>query len=297
MSDDTQNSPCGILLIDKPAGWTSHDVVAKLRGVLGIRRIGHAGTLDPLATGLLVVLVGKATRLMELIPGEKGYKASFRTGFVSDTLDIEGSLRPTGVPAPGLAEIQAVLPRLTGQIEQIPPMVSAVKVGGRRLYALARQGIEIERKPRPVTVSALSVKPRTDTRDEFDMSVTCSSGTYIRTIIDDLGRHLGCGAVMTALRRVRSGPYGVKEARLPEGVALALSDGVSAEELLLPIRGALPEVNTLTLQSGEIQALYQGKTIHAEGADGLRWLSDGEKVFALGRVMGASVKLHINFLR
>lgn len=282
-------SLCGILLIDKSGGWTSHDVVAKLRGILGTRRVGHAGTLDPMATGLLVVLVGKATRLMDLMLGEKTYEARFRLGFESDTLDAEGNVRPTGMPVPSIEAVQAVLPQFTGHIEQIPPMVSAVKIGGRRLYDLARQGLEVERKPRPVVIRELCVSETEDGGD-LHLRMVCSSGTYVRSLIDDVGRALGCGAIMTALRRTCSGPYNIDQA-----IPLEEAAARPPEALLLPLRSALPglPVETLTEQVG--RELYQGKVCKTE-KQGLCWLeSETREIIALGHAGQGRLKLHINF--
>ena len=288
----------GILPLDKPPDWTSHDVVAKARGILGLRRVGHAGTLDPMATGLLVVLVGKATRLMDLLPGDKTYETRLRLGFRSDTLDAEGEVRPTGAALPALQEIYAVLPRFLGSIEQIPPMVSAVKVNGQRLYKLARQGLEIERKPRPVTVYALDIQD-IGLESELGLTVTCSSGTYVRTLIDDLGDALGCGAIMTALRRVRSGPYDISQATSLE--ELSRRKGEDPSGWLLPIQSALPDIPSYTPTAAEERALYQGKPVAIRDGplceDGqLCWLTDeAGAAFALARAEQGAMKLHVNF--
>lgn len=280
---------CGILPIDKPGTWTSHDVVAKLRGILGTRRVGHAGTLDPMATGLLIVLVGKATRLMDLMLGEKTYEARFRLGFESDTLDAEGNVRPTGMPVPSIEAVQAVLPQFMGHIEQIPPMVSAVKIDGRRLYDLARQGIEVERKPRPVVIRELCVSEAEDGGD-LHLRMVCSSGTYVRSLIDDVGRALGCGAIMTALRRTSSGSYNIDQA-----IALEKTAARPPEELLLSLRSALPELPVVTLTEKAERELYQGKSCESD-RQGLCWLErETHETIALGHAEQGRLKLHINF--
>ena len=288
---------CGILPVDKAPDWTSHDVVAKTRGLLGQRRVGHAGTLDPMATGLLVVLAGKATRLMELLLGEKTYQARLRLGFTSDTLDAQGDVRPTGAALPPPEEVYAVLPRFLGGIEQIPPMVSAVKVGGQRLYKLARQGVEIERKPRPVTVRALELSEADG--GDLALTVTCSSGTYIRTLIADIGNALGCGAVMTALRRVRSGALDIGQAVTLEELSRRKAAGEAPETWLLTVRAALPDLPALTLTEREELALYQGKTLPGRPLpaqqDGLCWLLDTSgTAIALAKAERTTLKLHIN---
>lgn len=195
----------GIVLVDKAPGWTSHDVVAKCRGLLREKRIGHGGTLDPMATGLLVLFVGPSTKLVSHIPGEKTYIATMRFGLETDTYDTEGNTTREYDRIPSAEELKAVLPNFTGEITQIPPMVSAVKVGGKKLYELARKGIEIERQPRPVTVHEFSWLSGQD--NEHTVLVRCSAGTYVRALIHDIGHTLGTGAVMTALRRTHSGPF------------------------------------------------------------------------------------------
>jgi tRNA pseudouridine55 synthase len=201
----------GSLLLDKEEGWTSQDCVSKLRGILGERRIGHAGTLDPLATGLLVVLVGRATRAAAYAEAEqKEYIARFRPGIVTDTQDITGNVLSRSHVLPTEAEVRSALPRFTGEIDQIPPMYSAIKVNGRKLYEIARRGGEVERQPRPVTIYALE---HLGTRDgDHILRVECSKGTYIRTLCHDLGQALGCGGCMAALRRTAVGAFRVEDA-------------------------------------------------------------------------------------
>ena len=202
----------GILIVDKPAGWTSHDVVGRVRRLAGTRRVGHAGTLDPMATGVLVVLVGRATRAAEFAEAQvKGYSAHIRFGMTTDTLDTEGRVLTEGGNTPELAEILAVLPQFTGRIEQIPPMYSAIKQNGRKLYEIARAGGEVERKPRMVNITQLDCSgPLPD--GDFGLEIECSKGTYIRSLCADIGEALGCGACMSALRRTYSGAFGAGDA-------------------------------------------------------------------------------------
>lgn len=207
-------APCGLCVVDKPAGWTSHDVVAKARGLLGTRKVGHSGTLDPMATGVLVLGVGRATRLLTFLSGlDKTYEATIRLGVETSTLDAEGEVTAvhdmTGLDAD---RVRAAAAALTGPIQQVPPMVSAIKVGGRRLHELAREGVEIEREPRPVVVHRFELEP-TDDPLVWRATVACSSGTYVRVLAADLGRALGGGAHLTALRRTAVGPFLVEEAR------------------------------------------------------------------------------------
>ncbi len=204
----------GLVVVDKEAGWTSHDVVARCRRIFGQRRVGHAGTLDPDATGVLLVGLGRATRLLRFLTAlPKTYQGEVVLGTATSTLDASGEV--TGVWDMGavtLAAVREAAAGLTGEIDQVPPMVSARKVGGRRLHALAREGIEVERAARPVTVHRFDVTPGM-TPGVFRIEVECSSGTYIRTLAADLGTALGGGAHLRNLRRTRIGSFGVEEAR------------------------------------------------------------------------------------
>ncbi len=201
----------GFLLVDKEGGWTSHDVVAKCRGILGERRIGHAGTLDPMATGLLVLGVGRATRLLRYVQGgAKRYEARVAFGIATDTLDAEGAILEREPMNFAPEELSAVAARFVGAISQVPPMVSAVKVGGKRLYELARQGIDVEREPRTVQIHGIEVLDVTPgPYPEAEIVVRCGSGTYIRTLADDLARALGGRAHLAALRRTAIGRHDV----------------------------------------------------------------------------------------
>jgi tRNA pseudouridine55 synthase len=200
-------------VVDKPAGWTSHDVVGRSRRIFGQRRVGHAGTLDPDATGVLVLGLGRATRLLKYLTGlPKTYVGEVVLGTSTSTLDSAGEV--TGVydmSGIGLADVVAAAARFVGEIEQVPPMVSAVKVGGRRLHELARAGIEVNRVPRKVTVTRYDVAP-TDDPLVFSIEVDCSSGTYVRTLAADLGTSLGGGAHLRRLRRTAVGSFGLGDA-------------------------------------------------------------------------------------
>ncbi|MYB03247.1 MAG: tRNA pseudouridine(55) synthase TruB [Acidimicrobiaceae bacterium] len=227
--------PDGIAVIDKPAAWTSHDVVAKARGVLGTRKVGHSGTLDPDATGVLVLGVGRATRLLRFLTAlAKSYEAEIVLGTETDTLDSSGQVTARHEMA-AVTEAQARLAArsLTGDILQVPPMVSAVKVGGRRLHQLAREGVEVEREARPVTVHRFEVAAVPGCEGVLRAEVDCSSGTYVRVLAADLGRALGGGAHLRKLRRVAVGGFGLTEARsvespevLPMARAVEHLDGV-----------------------------------------------------------------------
>ncbi len=202
----------GIILIDKPMEFTSFDALAVVRRITGQRKIGHTGTLDPNATGVLPVLLGTATKTQDLILNhDKSYVADFKFGLTSDTLDIWGEVKELEKPEIKKEEVLALIPEFTGEIEQIPPMFSAIKKNGQRLYDLARQGIEVERESRKVNIYSLELLEFDENEQCGKISVSCSKGTYIRTLIDDIGRKLGTGAVMTALRRTSACGFSIDE--------------------------------------------------------------------------------------
>ena len=201
----------GIVIVDKPQNWTSQDVTARLRRVFNIRRIGHGGTLDPMATGVLPVFVGRATRGVEFFEhAEKIYETVLRPGITTDTQDITGTVlaeKPACITA---QQVEAVLPQFRGEIMQIPPMYSALKVNGQKLYELARKGREVERQPRPITIHELTLLGISE--EGIRLRVHCSKGTYIRTLCQDIGEALGCGGCMAELRRVCAGDYAITDA-------------------------------------------------------------------------------------
>jgi tRNA pseudouridine55 synthase len=240
--DKKDNGPGGLVIVDKPSGFTSHDVVAKLRGMARTRRVGHAGTLDPMATGVLVIGVGKATRLLgHLALTEKEYVATVRLGQSTVTDDAEGeTVAAKGASGIERESIDAVVAGLTGQIQQVPSKVSAVKVDGKRSYQRVREGQEVELAARPVTVSSFTVhevreEQAEDGTDVTDLlvSVVCSSGTYVRALARDLGGELGTGGHLTELRRTRVGPYGLEDARTLEQLQAEIDAGT--ELSLLPL--------------------------------------------------------------
>lgn len=203
----------GVIVIDKASGWTSFDVVAKMRRICVEKKVGHTGTLDPMATGVLPILIGNATKAQSLLPeSDKEYEASLSFGMTTDTLDITGKVLSNTNSHVTLGELEDVLPRFRGEIMQLPPMYSAVSKDGVRLYELARQGIDIERTPRPVSVYTLDLLDFDEGLQSARIFVKCSKGTYIRSICDDIGSALGCGAVMTALRRTAACSYTLGDA-------------------------------------------------------------------------------------
>lgn len=242
----------GILCMNKPQDFTSFDVIAKLRGILKIKRLGHAGTLDPMATGVLPVFVGTATKACDILPdNEKSYLAGFKTGLITDTQDITGKTVSEFSKRVTKEEIIDILPKFTGSVMQLPPMYSAVSVNGQRLYDLARKGIEVERQPRKVIIYSIDILSSDEAAGEYEISVSCSSGTYIRTLIDDIGRKLGCGAVLTKLRRTRANGFDVSQAVTLEELEAASEKG-EAEGLLIPLEKALgeyPEVHVTEAQA------------------------------------------------
>jgi len=259
---DPHTGPDGLVVVDKGAGWTSHDVVAKLRGVLGTRKVGHSGTLDPDATGVLLVGVGRATRLLRYLTAlGKAYTGELVLGVETSTLDAGGEVTAThAMGGTTLEQVRAAAAGLCGAIEQVPPMVSAVRVGGRHLYELAREGVEVERAARPVTVHRYDVEP-TDDPLVFRIDVACSSGTYVRTLAADVGTDLGGGAHLRALRRTAVGPYGLDEA--------APLDAVTVERLLTPAE-AVRFLPALVANAELTTAVGHGKVlpVAALGADG-----------------------------
>lgn len=249
----------GILLVDKPAGMTSHDVVDRLRGATRMRRIGHTGTLDPGATGLLILCLGQATRLSEHFTGQsKVYEGTMRLGIETDSYDLDGTVtseRP--VPALDRAAIQAACDGYTGAIQQVPPMVSAVKVGGERLYKKARKGETVERAPRNVVVTEFEVLDYTE--PDARVRITCSSGTYVRSLCHDVGQALECGAVLASLRRTAVGHLRVEDAKPVE----AFSSPESVEERLIPMGDAL-DLPVAILDEGARAALAHGNPVSGQ---------------------------------
>ena len=265
----------GILLIDKPQDWTSSDVVAKLRGVLHEKRIGHAGTLDPMATGLLVLLLGRATRACAFAEAEdKEYRASLRLGLATDTQDITGTpLREGDASFVTDALLRETLRRFEGEQEQIPPMYSAIKHKGKKLYEIARRGGEVERKPRPITVRRIEYTGRSG--EDRLLDIACSKGTYVRSLCHDIGESLGCGGCMSALRRVRIGQFRVEEAHtIPEVIAEA-AEG-RAEALLLPLDSLFAAHPALIVSAEEERRIRCGSEAALPGTPDGVWRVYGE---------------------
>ena len=292
--------PPGLLLVDKPGGITSHDVVARARRVLSVRRVGHAGTLDPMATGLLVLGVGAATRLLGYVGGhDKTYEATMRLGQSTVTDDREGEvLATTSTAHLGDAAVTAALAAQAGPLLQVPSSVSAVKVAGRRSYDRVRAGEEVVLEPRAVTVHRLDVhrvvRPTPDLVD-VDVTVTCTAGTYVRAIARDAGAALGVGGHLTALRRTASGPFSVADAAPVEdaGQALATGGGAGVLGLADAARAVFP---VRALSAEEARALGHGQRIPATGAPGLHAAIDADdRLVALVEDAGATARVAVGF--
>ena len=225
----------GIVLINKPEGFTSFDVVAVMRGVLGTKKVGHTGTLDPMATGVLPVLCGRATGLCDKIPiSDKRYTAVMKLGLTTDTLDITGEIQSEKSVLAKECDVRALLPDFTGEIEQIPPMYSAVKVGGKKLCDIARAGKTVERPKRRVTVYSIEMTAADEKNNEYTLDIRCSKGTYIRTLCDDIGKRLGCGGVLVSL--IRSEACGFS---LDECTDLSSARNMTPDQLIIPAERAL----------------------------------------------------------
>ena len=281
----------GILLIDKSAGWTSSDVVVKLKGVLHQRRIGHAGTLDPMATGLLTVFVGRATRAVEFAEAhDKRYTAHLRLGTVTDTQDITGTVLAQNEANVTADELRAVLARFLGEQEQTPPMYSAIKVNGKKLYEIARAGGTAERKPRRIRIDALSLIG--EDAGDWVLDVRCSKGTYIRALCDDIGAALGCGGCMSALRRTAAGEFTVDAAHTLDEVIAAANSG-NVEELLIPVDTLFAAHPAWRADAAAERRIRCGNEVKAAGlADGEYRVYSAEtgEFLMLGRVQNGIMK-------
>lgn len=279
----------GILLIDKPESWTSNDVVQKLRGILHEKRIGHAGTLDPMATGLLTVFVGRATRAVEFAEGDrKRYLAGLRLGLTTDTQDITGEvLRQCEVDVTREA-LEEALQAFRGELRQTPPMYSAVKVNGRRLYELARKGETVERKEREITVYSLEILEQNG--EDWLLDVACSKGTYVRTLCHDIGEALGCGGCLSSLRRTEAGLFSVENAHTVDAVAVSAAAGL-ADALLLPTDSLFQEHPAVTLEEKDEARVRNGSFFRLDSPDGFYRLYGGSGEFlALARVAGGTCR-------
>lgn len=272
----------GIVIVDKPAGWTSQDVTARLRRVFGTRRIGHGGTLDPMATGVLPVFVGRATRGVEFFEhADKTYEAVLRLGTVTDTQDSTGAVLEKRPAAVTEAEFRDILPKFTGKIAQVPPMYSAIKVDGKKLYELARAGKEVERKPREITIFSLELLEFSG--ETAKIRVHCSKGTYIRTLCHDIGAALGCGACMETLRRTAAGEY-----TLADSVELdTLLNAERPEDYLRDVDTLFRQYPAVTLTEKQTLRCRNGNSFSIALPEGSYRAYDGQGTFLmLAKVRG-----------
>ncbi len=284
----------GFLIIDKPAGITSHDVVNRVRRTLGIKKVGHTGTLDPFATGVLPIATGEATKAIQFLDeGEKEYQAVIRLGITTDTLDITGNVLE-GKDSNGITEdlILEQISRLTGKIKQLPPMYSAIKQAGQPLYKLARKGVEAERTLRDTTIHLFDL---IDFESPFaTVRVRCSRGTYIRTLADDLGRMLGCGACLTELRRIRSGIFNIRESITLEQLA-EFTEKDTVTQHIVSLTTAISHIPEISLNSIEHKRLKNGIPPHQSLSvkpEGLyRLMHDGKLAAVAEQLSDASVTL------
>ena len=285
----------GILLVDKPQGWTSFDVAAKLKGLCHTRRIGHSGTLDPMATGLLVMFIGRATRAVSYAENhEKRYLASLRPGLVTDTQDITGHVLKSCDAPVSPEQLEEALCAFRGEIWQIPPMYSAIQVNGQRLYNIARRGGEVERAPRSVTIHRLDFLG-TDENGDYLLDVRCSKGTYIRTLCHDIGAALGCGACLSALRRVEAGAFHVDDAHTMDEL-IATADAGRIEQLLLGVETMFPGLRHLHVDAEGERRLRCGNSISIDEPEGdcLAYSTQGE-LLGLGHMEDGVLQLVKSF--
>jgi tRNA pseudouridine55 synthase len=281
----------GVLVIDKPQGPTSFEVVRRVRLSLGVKRAGHTGTLDPMATGVLPICLGEATKLAGLLTeGDKGYEAAIRLGLTTDTQDVTGEVLSTAeVPPLSVERLEAALEPFRGSFMQVPPMYSAVKVRGRRLYERARAGEAVERAPRRVTVHALVLRDFSAT--ECALSIRCSKGFFVRALAEDLGRSLGCGGTLKSLRRVSSGPFGLDRAvALSQVEAFAISGVEGRAQLqsrLIPMAQTLPDLPELRVSEAEAVRVAHGVPLDVRqppGANRVRVLGPDGALLAVADI-------------
>jgi tRNA pseudouridine55 synthase len=277
----------GIIIIDKPEGITSFGVISRLRKILNEKKIGHSGTLDPMATGVMTVLVGgSATRFCELLPShDKAYEATLLLGTVTDTLDITGNVIDKKEVTATNEDFRKAAEKFKGEITQVPPMYSAVSVNGRRLYDLARQGIEVERPERKVIIYSLDILEENEDKHEYKIHVECSSGTYIRTLIADIGEKIGCGAVLTSLRRTKANGFTEKDAlTLEELKALAGENRIS--DKIIPIDKALEEYKKITVTDAQSKRFSNGGELALERVHGCQQLGIYRVYSPAGKFLG-----------
>ena len=289
----------GILIVDKPTDWTSFDVIAKLRGILGTRKLGHSGTLDPMATGVLPVFCGGASKAVDLqLDHTKAYRAVLKLGARTDTGDVTGTVLETAPVTAGEKELLEVLPQFVGSQMQTPPMYSAVKINGQPLYKMARQGIEVERKARPIEIFSLEYGG-SPAENEYELTVRCSKGTYIRVLLEEIAEAMGQKGTMSALRRVAAGVYTEADAHTLEEIQAAKNEGPAAlEALMLPVESVFGSLPLLTVAPKVEQHLYNGcPTSRYPAADGrYRVRNEAGQFLGLANIVGGVLKVEKLFV-
>lgn len=289
----------GILIVDKPTDWTSFDVIAKLRGILGTRKLGHSGTLDPMATGVLPVFCGGASKAVDLqLDHTKAYRAVLKLGARTDTGDVTGTVLETAPVTAGEKELLEVLPQFVGAQMQTPPMYSAVKINGQPLYKMARQGIEVERKARPIEIFSLEYGG-SPAENEYELTVRCSKGTYIRVLLEEIAAAMGQKGTMSALRRVAAGVYTEADAHTLEEIQAAKNEGPAAlEVLMLPVESVFGSLPLLTVAPKVEQHLYNGcPTSRYPAADGrYRVRNEAGRFLGLANIVGGVLKVEKLFV-
>ena len=289
----------GILIVDKPTDWTSFDVIAKLRGILGTRKLGHSGTLDPMATGVLPVFCGGASKAVDLqLDHTKAYRATLKLGARTDTGDVTGIVLETAPVTAGEKELLEVLPRFVGPRMQTPPMYSAVKINGQPLYKLARQGMEVERKARPIEILSIQYEG-SPAENEYTLTVKCSKGTYIRVLLEEIAEAMGQKGTMSALRRVAAGVYTEADAHSLEEIQAAKNAGPEAlQALMLPVESVFTSLPLLVAGERVEQHLYNGcPTSRYPAADGRYRVRNAQGQFlGLANITGGVLRVEKLFV-
>jgi len=285
----------GILCMNKPSGFTSFDVIAKLRGMLKIKRLGHSGTLDPMATGVLPVFVGNATKACDILPdNSKSYHAGFKLGLSTDTQDITGKIIQEYSKKISREDILEILPKFTGDILQTPPMYSAVKIGGRKLYDLARKGVEIERPERKIHIGSITLKSFDEESQSGTLFIICSKGTYIRTIINDIGDMLGCGGIMTSLVRTFSGGFSLDDCFTFDEVQQAVDSG-DIESLLISVDMPFMSYPAVRLNKHQTQLYKNGVKLDLSKLKHISADKDKYRIYGFDKAfMGLALAEHDN---
>lgn len=260
--------PCGIIVLNKPSDWTSFDVIAKARGIMGYRKLGHSGTLDPMATGVLPIFIGRATKAVNMqIIKDKEYIAVFKLGLNTDTGDITGEVIKERPVVSTKDDVLAEMEKFKGEIQQYPPMYSAVKVNGQPLYKLARQGVTVERKPRTAVIKELVMTDCDEANNTYTIRVLCSEGTYIRTLVEDMGENLGCGAVLTSLTRTKACGYTLEDTITLEDLQQARNNG-TIPQLITPVDTVFSHLERIDLSDELAKRLLNGARSRISKADG-----------------------------